>query len=192
MQQHGSRFKNGKNLGHNLTVTRLISLPKTRLRTTTGHYIESTHFEIVVGMFRGCRGRSSGGRRTSSKSSISCLLTAVRRFFGSSSNFVTVGRPIPRERERFLFDAVFFAIGGSWWFRGVFCACFVLFDCNYNYRSASIFRKQDTMELIGMVHYLQVMTIQWIFQLSHSPWMVVTCRSCHTQYAQLHPVMTMD
>ena len=22
----------------------------------------------------------------------------------------------------------FFAIGGSWWFRGVFCACFVLFE----------------------------------------------------------------
>ena len=31
--------KTEKNLGHNLTVTRLVSLPKTRLRTTTGHYI---------------------------------------------------------------------------------------------------------------------------------------------------------
>ena len=31
--------KTEKNLGHNLTVTRLVSLPKTRLRTTTGRYI---------------------------------------------------------------------------------------------------------------------------------------------------------
>ena len=29
MQQYGSRLKNGKNLGHNLTITRLFSLPKT-------------------------------------------------------------------------------------------------------------------------------------------------------------------
>ena len=44
--------KTEKNLGHNLTVTRLVSLPKTRLRTTTGRYIKSTHFEIVVGSRR--------------------------------------------------------------------------------------------------------------------------------------------
>ena len=31
--------KTEKNLGHNLTVTRLVSLPKTRLRTTRGRYI---------------------------------------------------------------------------------------------------------------------------------------------------------
>ena len=31
--------KTEKNLGHNLTVTRLVSLPKTHLRTTTGCYI---------------------------------------------------------------------------------------------------------------------------------------------------------
>ena len=31
--------KTEKNLGHNLTVTRLVSLSKTRLRTTKGHYI---------------------------------------------------------------------------------------------------------------------------------------------------------
>ena len=31
--------KTEKNLGHNLTVTRLVSLPKTRLRTATGFYI---------------------------------------------------------------------------------------------------------------------------------------------------------
>ena len=36
---NGGRFKNGKNLGHNLTVTRLVLLPKTRLPTTTGRYI---------------------------------------------------------------------------------------------------------------------------------------------------------
>ena len=43
----------------------------------------------------------------SSRSSISCLLTTARRFLGSSSGFVTVARRIPRERDRFLFAAVF-------------------------------------------------------------------------------------
>ena len=42
----------------------------------------------------------------SSRSSISCLLTTARRFLGSSS-FVTVGRQILREHERFLFAAGF-------------------------------------------------------------------------------------
>ena len=31
--------KTEKKLGHNLTVTRVVLLPKTRLRTTTGRYI---------------------------------------------------------------------------------------------------------------------------------------------------------
>ena len=31
--------KTEKKLGHNLTVTRAVLLPKTRLRTTTGRYI---------------------------------------------------------------------------------------------------------------------------------------------------------
>ena len=38
MQQYGSRFKIGENLGYNLTIMWLVSQPKTRL---------STHFEIV-------------------------------------------------------------------------------------------------------------------------------------------------
>ena len=41
---------------------------------------------------------------------------------------MATGRQIPRERERFLFAAIFFAICESWWLRGVwvFCSCFVL------------------------------------------------------------------
>ena len=94
-------------------------------------------------MFRGCRGRSSWRRLTSSRSSISCLLTTAQRFLGSSSSFVTVGRRIPSERERFLFAAVFFAISRSWWF-GVFCACFVLFERSVKLRETAI--EQESLQ----------------------------------------------
>ena len=32
----------------------------------------------------------------------------------------------------------FFAIGGSWWFRGVFCACFVQFKRSMKLRETAI------------------------------------------------------
>ena len=51
---------------------------------------------------------------------------------------MTVGRRIPCERERFLFVAVFFAIGGSWWFTGVFCSCYVLFERSSKLRETAI------------------------------------------------------
>ena len=48
----------------------------------------------------------------SPRSSINCLSTTARRFLGSSSSFVTVGRRIPRERQRFLVAAVFLRSAG--------------------------------------------------------------------------------
>ena len=45
--------KTEKNLGHNLTVTRLVSLPKTRLRTTTGRYIVKYTLRDRSGCFAG-------------------------------------------------------------------------------------------------------------------------------------------
>ena len=56
---------------------------------------------------------------------------------------MTVGRRIPSERERFLF-AGFFAIGGSWWFRGVFCACFVVFERPVKLRETAI--EQESLQ----------------------------------------------
>ena len=82
-----------------------------------------------VGVFRGCRGRSSGRRWTSSRSSISYLLTAAQRFLGSLSSFVTVRRRILRERERVLFAPVFSRSAGRGGsivlFARVLCCCSV-------------------------------------------------------------------
>ena len=55
-----------------------------------------------------------------------------------------VGHRTPRERERFLFATVFFAIGGSWWFRGVFCTCFVLFERSVKLRETAI--EQESLQ----------------------------------------------
>ena len=41
-------------------------------------------------------------------------------------------------RARALLVCRFFAIGGSWWFRGVFCACFVLFERSVKLRETGI------------------------------------------------------
>ena len=57
---------------------------------------------------------------------------------------MTVKRRIPRERKRFLFDAVFFVIGRSWWFRGVFCARFVLFERLVKLRETAI--EQESLQ----------------------------------------------
>ena len=98
--------KTEKKLGQSLTVTRAVLLPKTRLRTTAGR-CKVAHFEIVVYVYRGCRGRSSGGRRTSSRSSIGSSLTTVGTLLVFSSSLVMVGRRKQREQRRFTFAAFF-------------------------------------------------------------------------------------
>ena len=68
-------------------------------------------YTLRVYVFGRCRGRSSGGRRTSSRSSIGSPLTTVPTLLVLSSSLVMVGRQKRRERRRSLF-AAFFAIDG--------------------------------------------------------------------------------
>ena len=50
--------KTQKKLGHNLTVTRAVLLPKTRLQTTAGTIL---HFEFVMECFAGAAVDRAGG-----------------------------------------------------------------------------------------------------------------------------------
>ena len=56
-----------------------------------------------------------------------------------------VGGRIPRECKCFLFDAVFFVIGGLWWFCGDFFGCFVLFERPVKLRETAI--EQESLQV---------------------------------------------
>ena len=60
------------------------------------------------------------------------------KVLGFSSSFVTVGCQIPCGCEHFLFAAVFSRLAVFWWFRGVFCVCFVLFEGSMKLRETAI------------------------------------------------------
>ena len=47
----------------------------------------------------------------------------------------------------------FFAIGGSWWFRGVFCARFVLFEHSVKLREAAI--EQESLQAAYIYSFLK-------------------------------------
>ena len=51
---------------------------------------------------------------------------------------------------------LFFAIGGSWWFRGVFCAYFVLFERSMKLRETAIEQEslQATYSYLKSGHHL--------------------------------------
>ena len=57
---------------------------------------------------------------------------------------MTVGRRIPRERERFLFDAVFSRSAGRGGSVVFFCVCFVLFERPVKPRETAI--EQESLQ----------------------------------------------
>ena len=125
-----------------MTVTRLVSLPKTRLWTTTGRYMvkytlcnRSRHVSLAPQSMEWEALNVVQELNKLSAHNCSEVLGILLKFCDGSQD-----AEYPVSASASCLPPCFpkFAIGGSWLFRGVFCVCFVLFGRPVKLRETAI------------------------------------------------------